>query len=182
MERKIVPWVILFGLIMIAIGHYKRMSKEEAKHAAGYDPLIESIVKHNVKEDKDSGIGGFFSKNKKKISKTLGINHDNPDSADDGEAIPEDGFLRRKDGKDENDGKLRYRAIVKADVEARRQAALKKREEPEMESVLSNIKDPVPVQNTYYPPAAPAAAGAAPAADQQPKTYYPPAATGKAAQ
>ena len=176
MERKLIPWVVAFGLIMIMIGHYKRMSKEEAKQAAGYDPLVESIEKYNTKKDSKFGIDALVKK-KKKIAKTLDtVMGNSGGDGDDGAAVPEDGFLVKKDDPNAS-ATLKYKVITRDTAgggDTGEGKSKKQKDEGQMESLLSKIKDPVPTGGGYYPPLAADNKAAATPAPEQPKTYYPP--------
>ena len=180
MERKLIPWVVLFGLIMITIGHIKRMSKEEEKQAAGYDPLVEKIEKHNEKEDgKFGAIKSFVSKNKGEVKKSVSDlmgNSQEGDASQAGEAVPEDGFLVKKD--DTDGSSLKYKPLnerTASEYEEKKPA-----DTSGMESLLSRIKDPAAKSGGYYPPtvsnplAAPTQGQAQDTSAAKP--YYPPSA------
>ena len=178
MDRKIIPWVIVFGLIMIAIGHYRRMLAWEEMNATGVgDPLVQAIMDHNEKESESLGLTNFTKQRKdSNLGQTLrsAFGGHSDEEGDDAEAPPEDGFLIHE-GDDSRAGKYR-----KLNLDGRsRMGYVEPTPEPTPtptpRSRLDDIKDPLPVDQRYYPPALMQADPGATQEGPAQKNYYPPA-------
>lgn len=169
MDRIIIPWVIVFGLVMIALNQYKYYLQDmEIKNRGLDNPLVYAIQEHVKKEEEGSGSFIGMVREGKEVGRaapdfSLGKN------VEGGAQVPVDGFIDPVEG--DSDG-----GSISQMLRLTRSGGSTVFDQPVVQgrSRLLDIKDREPEQQSFYPPTVQTAPEAQTPASDIPQAYYPP--------